>query len=103
MLRRSSKGETMYLVGDLGALNSLRRLGEEDKGEGENHQQGDDESLNAGHDCCCSMGVRSTRRDRGGEERDQGQVARRRTGVRRRQVQGLPALGTSVATATFDI
>ena len=40
----------MYLVGDLGALDSLGRLGKEDKGEGENHQQRDDESLEAGHD-----------------------------------------------------
>lgn len=39
-----------YLVGDLGTLGSLGRLGKEDKGEGEDHQQRDDESLEAGHD-----------------------------------------------------
>lgn len=37
-------------MGDLGALDSLGRLGKEDEGEGENHQQRDDESLEAGHD-----------------------------------------------------
>ena len=41
---------SVYLVGDLGALCSLGRLGKEDKGEGEDHQEGDDDSLEAGHD-----------------------------------------------------
>lgn len=38
-----------HLVGDLGALGSLRSLGEEDEGDGEDQQKRDDGSLEGSH------------------------------------------------------